>query len=36
MKKRLLSAVLAMVMMLTMAPIAFAAENTDGWYDELV
>ena len=36
MKKRLLSAVLAMVMILTMAPIALAAENTDGWYDELV
>lgn len=36
MKKRLLSATLAMVMMFTMLPIAFAAENTDGWYDELV
>lgn len=36
MKKRLLSAILTMVMMLTVAPIASAAENTDGWYDELV
>lgn len=36
MKKRLLSAILTMVMMLTVAPIASAVENTDGWYDELV
>lgn len=36
MKKRLLSAVLTMVMMLAMVPVAFAVENTDGWYDDLV
>ncbi len=36
MKKRLLSAFLAVMMVLTMAPVAFAADTSVGSYDELV
>ena len=36
MKKRLLSAFLAVMMVLTMAPVAFAADRSVGSYDELV